>query len=217
MKSKTKDNQINEAILILLNDISASQSIENVWNKAELLSKCFQLNILQVYLMICHKLNNIFITCSLIESYCNTTDLVSDKKEIESALELSVLMISQQIAYYENNCFNLNEQPYDPLAFILAFELLAKCLNQFDSSLHGSIIELIHWLEIVRQHYPQDILQSSASERKIDPEIFAKSKLNNRDVNGHSNRRESLSIFDQFGDDRSPKLKVTAKKVNFDF
>lgn len=182
--------------------------------KAELISQCFGLITLEVYNLICGKLNNVFVTCHLVESYCNFTDLISDKKEIESALELSVLMLSQQITQLENNAYDLNH-PWDPLAFPLAFELLAKCLNQFDSTLHRPIMELIHWIEVVRCYYPRNILQLTADERKIDSSVFT-SKMNGHS-NGHSNggnRRESLSIFDQFSDDRLSAPTVVAKKVN---
>jgi hypothetical protein len=208
---------LKEAVIILVNEINSSKSIDGIWKKADLLSRSFALNMLHVFNLIAKKLNNVFITCYLVESFCTTTELICDGKEIESALELCVLMISQQITHLDNNLFNFNALPYDPLAFPLAFEMLSKCLNQFDSTFHKSIMDLIHWIEIVRQFYPRDVLQMTASERKIDSKLFTANNMNGL-ANGHSNggnKRESLSIFDQFSDDHHSAPAVVIKKVNF--
>jgi kinetochore-associated protein 1 len=104
-------------------------------------------------------------------------------------------MISQQITMLENNLFNLNAQPYDPLAFPIAYELLSKC-KKMDSTRPDAIVELITWIQLVRRIYPYNIIEMTANERKIDEKIFAKGvKATNGCSNG-SNRRDSLSIFD---------------------
>lgn len=205
---------MNETIKILTDEINNSKSVNGIWKKAQLISRSFDLSILQVYNLIAKKLNNIFVTCHLIESYCATTDLISENKEIESAMESCVLMISQQIIYFENNFYNFNALHYDPLAFPLAFELLSKCLNQFDSNHHKYIIDLLYWIEIIRCFYPRDVLRVTASNRKIDSTLFAAKKTNGH-ANGYSNinKRESLSIFDQFGDDHFSIPTLTVKKV----
>lgn len=209
-------------MIILVNEVNSSKSVDGIWKKADLISRSFGLNTLHVYNLIAKKLNNIFVTCFLVESYCTITDLISDSKEIESALEICVLMISQQITHFENNLFNINALPYDPLAFPLAFEMLSKCLSQFDSTHHKSIMDLIHWVEVVRRFYPRDVLQLTASERKIDSQLFVTKAKMNGHSNGHAkgdNRRESLSIFDQFSDDQKmPENVVQKVKLNlFDY
>lgn len=191
---------LTSSIDILVAEIRDSKSIEGVWEKVKLLSRTFKRDLIEIFILVCQKLDNVFITCHFVECLCDMTDTICDKNQIDYILELAVLLISQQITYFENNAFNLNAMPYDPLTFPLAFELLKKCLVHYGSPRHPVIIELINCIEIVRQYYPFDVIEKTTRERKINASIFPEtSRISNGHLKGareSGNKRDSLSIFE---------------------
>lgn len=211
-------DKLSESISLVVAEIKLDKALDGVWSKVSLISRAFSRNQIQVFNFICQKLNNVFVTCHLVECLCNMKDNFLDKKEIESVLHLTVVMLSQQITNLENNAFKLNAQPYDPLAFPLAHELLRKCLAEYDSTMSPVIMELIKCTEIVCRFYSFDVLKSTASERQIDAKIFSSpTKAINSSQFSNGNKRDSLSIFDKLVDEPHHAAIVTANQVSCSF
>lgn len=197
LKDLQGDEKKSDLMRIVIEEISKNiyegQILDKTLNQVHIFSNSQQVSCLKIYLMLCQKLNNIYVTCKIVD-YLNDMFEIVKKKDVEYGMQLISLMISQQISYLENNAYQIN-QPYDPLTFPLAYEFLIKCLPNHNLSCYESIMDLMHWIEIVRNYYSSNIINSTRHQRVIDSKIF-----NSNSSNGMSkqsiNKRESLSIFD---------------------
>ena len=192
--SKTKTEMMEKGITSIATDVDEKKSIDGMWSKIDLLVSTFGFDHLHGYKLLCLKLNNLYVTCHVIDVLCMSTDVV-DQKEIESALELVILAIAQQIAYFENN-LKPNFDHYDPLTLPIAYEFLVKCLPHFDLFHHRNILQLINWMRIGRYYYPYNVIEATRNERVVDKSIFTSKMSNGNQTNG-SRRRETFSIFDE--------------------
>lgn len=207
-KTDEKFRMFDEGIQIIAKEVTTTMSLDRMWSKMDLLVKTFAFNRLVGFKMMCEKLNNLYITCRVIDVLNSSVDSF-EKSEIASAVDLAVLAISQQISYFENN-LKPNFENFDPLAFPLTYEFLMKSLVHFDLVHHEFIINLLQWLHIGRRYYPYDVIDATKRERIVDSGIFSSSTHN-----GHasgSKRRETFSLFEEFDD----KV-TTVKEVNTDF
>jgi kinetochore-associated protein 1 len=194
-RAESKNEWIKLGIKMIAENIVKSSSIEKMWNQINLLSNLLNNNTIELYVMLSKELNNIFITCKIVEWLIQTVD---DFKhlDVENALKLILLMISQQMAYLDNNAYQM-KQPYDPLTFPLAYEFLVKCLTKQTLSHNETILELMGWVGIIRSYYPLNVVDTTKSERIIGTKVFT-SNLTNGHSKSNGDRRESLSIFDNF-------------------
>lgn len=188
-----KKRKLEEAVSLIADEINQVSSIDGMWSKMDLLAATFGTPRFQGYKLLCQKLHNLYLTCQIIEVLCSTTESV-ENNEKSGALDLVVLAISQQIEYFENNLKPVFDN-YDPLSFPLSYEILVKCLGNYDILHHDSIMEIINWLRIGRSFYPNNIIEASKKDRVVTSAIFSSKKMN-----GHSSmngdRRESFSVFD---------------------
>lgn len=191
--SVERKRMLEEGVAIIAMEARNNNSIDAAWSKIDLLVAAFNFERFYAYKLLAQKLNNLYITCLIVEAVSSSLDYV-EEKDLENALELAVLVLSQQIAYFENN-ISTTFQDYDPLAFPLAYELLSKCLAHHNLNVHSSVLKLLQWIKIGRNYYPYDIIESTKAERVITNKIFGSQATNG---NGHLsvNRRESFSIFD---------------------
>lgn len=200
-----RKRMLEEGVAMTVAEARRSSSIDGVWSKMDLLVSTFGFNRIHVLTMICKKLGNLFITCRIVDMLCDTIDNV-EKCEVESSMELAVLMIAQQMAYFENN-LSATFDHYDPLTFPLAYKLLVKCFVHQDLFFHQHIMELISWMFTGRQFYPHGVIESTRSERVIDSKIFG-SQMTNGSHKQNGDRRESFSVFD------AVEEKVVMKQVS---
>lgn len=192
--SEDKLKWLNMGIYKIAKEVSETLSIDKIWNKVNLLSQAFQEDTIKLYDMLCHELNNIFITCKVIDWLCEATEMIVIKDQIENVVKFVALLMAQQIMHLENNGFQM-KQVYDPLAFPLAYEFLIKCLSQYDIFYNNAIMEFLSWIVLVKSLYPSGIINVTRNSRIIDCKIFAATIANGHSSsNGH--RRESLSIFE---------------------
>lgn len=191
--AEDKQRILEEGTDRIFNEIHEKKSIDDVWSKMDLLVASLGFNRIHGYKMLCQKLNNLHITCRIIDVLCSTIEAV-EKNEIDSALELVILVVSQLITYFENNTkssFGI----YDPLAFPLAYEFLFKCVAHYDLIHHENAMKILNWMRIGRNFYPTDIIEKTKKDRIIDSRIFT-SKMTNGSHKS-SDRRETFSIFDE--------------------
>lgn len=198
---------MKEGIAIVAALSRKESSIDKIWSKVDLLSKAFGFDRILGYKMLCKELNNLYITCHIVDILSSSIDAV-EKEEIESALELTVIMIAQQIAYFENN-LSPSFDNYDPLTFLLAYELLSKCLAHHDLIRHSSIMKLLTWLRIGKSYYAFDSIEASRRTRVIDSRVFSFKTANGSKHHflDNGNKRESFTIFDEV------EMKVEVKQV----
>lgn len=193
MKTKaSRKRALEKGISLIVVEAREKTSIDQIWSKMELLLGAFSNDRIFGYKLLSQKLNNLFITCRVVEVLSNSIDDVK-KDEVESALELVVLMIAQQIGYFENN-LAMTFHHYDPLSFPLAYQFLIKCLVNHNLLYNESILELLIWMRIGRNYYPFDVIEETKKERVIDSSMFGSKVPNGHQVNG--DRRESFSIFE---------------------
>lgn len=195
-----------EAIIEVAAELGEEASIDGVWSKMSLLVETFGFDRIFGFKLLCKKLNNLYVTCHVVDVLCSSIETI-EKSDIESALELIVLLIAQQITYYENN-HKSNFDNYDPLAFPLTYEFLLKCLPHYDLLHHESLIDLLRWVRIGRSFYPSDVVEETRNGRVLSANILSSKMFNG---NGHhkGNRRDTFSMFDDFEED-----KVVVKEVS---
>jgi kinetochore-associated protein 1 len=179
------------SIANVVESIIESTSIDKIWGQVYLLSKIFKESRIKLFFMICQELNNIYITCKVIDWLCQSEEYFKND-DIRNAFELTSLMISQQIISLKNSEF---KQVYDPLAFPLAYDFLIKCLVEYDLICHTGILEILRWVSLIRNFYPRNVIDSTRNVRIIDSTVFASKKMNGH-VHQTLTKRESLSIFD---------------------
>lgn len=193
-KPAGKQKWLDFSVRAVAQHITDSMSIDGMWSKVLLLSNLLKENRFKLYNLICQETNNIFVTCQVIDSLCQSEEFFK-KADVKHPFELATLAIYQQIINLENNNYQL-KQAYDPLTFPLAHELLGKCLYESNLVYHQPTLELRHWTDMIRLYYPRDIIETTRTERVINERVFIAKK-----VNGHSsnfNRRESFSVFENF-------------------
>lgn len=204
-----QNDRLADCIDIIINEIQSEKSVDKIWMKIDLLSRAFRRNQVEIFLLICRKLENIYVTCHFVEYLCESGDVIRDSMQAAFTLELIVLMISQQINQLENNFYNFNALLYDPLTFPLAYELLKKSLQK-----NQSIMEFINCIGLICQFYPSGIIEQTSSERKIDGKIFSQSKTSHNGVS-NGNKRDSLSMFDRV-EENNVAIITTAKQIQSD-
>ena len=190
--SNEKTRLLEEGIAQVAFEISGHKTVDKMWSKMHLLVRTFNYNRIRCFKMLCQKLNNLYITCHVIEALSSSIDVI-EKSEIGDALDLFILAIAQQIGYYDNN-LKPSFDNYDPLVFPICYEFLIKALSQHDLMHHGQIIDLLKWMQIGRSSYPYDVIQATHKTRIISKDIFNSRKP----IGDHlqHNKRESFSIFD---------------------
>lgn len=185
---------LDEGISLVANEVSESKSVDKLWNDVELLVRTFGFSSIHGLRFLCQKLNNLFITSYVIDTICSMIDAV-EKDHIGDALELVVLVIAQQISYYENNHKSTFEV-YDPIAFPLAYELLVKCLAHYNVINRRDTMELLRWTRIARSYYPNKVIEATKSQRVISSVIFTSRMANGETTSGK--RRDTFSMFEEF-------------------
>ena len=183
---------MQEGVAMVAATARENSSIDGIWRKIELLSATFGFESIHGLNLLCKILNNLFVTCHIVSVLSSSIEIV-EKNEVESALELAVVMIAQQILYFDNNLAPVF-QSYDPLTFPLAYELLAKCQPHHDLLRHSSIMKLLAWLRIGKNFYPHDVIEATKSLRIIDGSVFSSKAANGQYK--QINKRDSYSMFD---------------------
>lgn len=194
-KADKKLDAMRASITKVVESVINGMSIDNLSSQVNLLTNIFKENRIKLFFMICQELNNIYITCKVIDWLCCSEEDL-EHEDIKSSFELTCLMISQQIISLENNDFQL-KQVYDPLVFPLAYNLMLKCFVEYDLIYHTGVLELMRLVSPVRNFYPRNIVESTRNHRVIDSRVFVSKKLNGHAMK-YENKRESLSIFDHF-------------------
>ncbi|XP_070501724.1 kinetochore-associated protein 1 [Chironomus tepperi] len=194
-KADKKFLLMKSSIIKVVESVIDRMSIDKLWSQVNLLESIFKESRIKLLFMICQELNNVYITCKVIDWLCQSEENFKND-DIKNAFEFAALMISQQIISLENNDFQL-KQVYDPLAFPLAYELMLKCLVEYDLICHTGILELMRWISLIRNFYPRNIIDITQNERIIDSRVFSSKKMNGH-AQQNGNKRESLSIFDNF-------------------
>lgn len=184
---------LEEGVAYIAIQARQSSSIDDIWSKMGLLVDTIGFDRFYTFKLLCQKLNNLYVTCHIVDDISSSIDYVKEN-EIENAFELVVLMISQQINYFENN-ISSSFHDFDPLTFPLAYELLSKCLAQYSLTNHSTIMQLLQWIKIGRNYYPFDVIESTKKERIITNKIFGSHTVNGNETQNGS-RRESFSVFD---------------------
>lgn len=194
-KADKKFNVMKASITKVVENIKDNISIDKLSSQVNLLASIFKENRIKLFLMICQELNNVYITCKVVDWLCHSEEDLAHE-DIKNSFELTCLMISQQIISLENNEFQL-KQVYDPLVFPLAYKLMLKCLVEYDLIYHIGVLELMRLVSPIRNLYPRNIVESTRNIRVIDSKVFVSKKMNGH-VQKNENKRESLSIFDNF-------------------
>ncbi|KAG5678537.1 hypothetical protein PVAND_008204 [Polypedilum vanderplanki] len=183
-------------------EVRLKMSIDDIWSKLNLLANAFDGNRILIYFMLCRKLNNVFITCKIIDGICQLDEAI-DKDQIEFAFRFCAFLVSQQIIDLENNRYHL-KQCYDPLAFPLAFEFLKKCLVNYNLLYHNQILKFLHWIGVIRSFYSPNVIETTRSQRVINQIVFS-STITNANSKEESTRRQSLSVFEDFEEKLVPQ------------
>ncbi|CAG9801568.1 unnamed protein product [Chironomus riparius] len=194
-KAENKFCSMKACIKKVVESVVDSMSIDTMWIQVNLLARIFKENRIKLLFMICQELNNIYITCKVIDWLCESEEHFKNE-DIKNAFEFASLMISQLIISLENNDFQL-KQVYDPLAFPLAYNLMLKCLVEYDLVCHTAILELMRWVSLICHFYPRNVIDSTRDSRVIDSRVFVSKKMNG-DLQQNGAKRESLSVFDNF-------------------
>lgn len=186
----------------IINEVIADCSLDKMWSKMNLLVETLSFDRYHGYKLMCEKLNNLYVTCRVIEVLNSHIDDI-EKSEISNAVDLAVLAISQQIKFFENK---LNFEHYDPLTFPLVYEFLVKTLVHYDIIHHEFTLELLKLLQIGRLYYPYDVIEATKQERVMNSKVFnsAAPKVHEK----KEKRRETFSLFEEFD-----KI-VAVKEVN---
>lgn len=208
--AKTKKKTLEEGIALITANVEDKKSIDGMWSEVDLLVGTLGFDRFRGYQLFCQKLNNLFVTCHIIDVLCQSIDSVG-QDEIESALDLVILLISQQVAYFENNVKPVFDH-YDPLSFLLAFEFLVKCMTEYKLRHHLNILELMNWMRIGRSYYPYNAIEATRKERVVDESIFV-SKMSNG-VHGNTRRRETFSMFEEEEHVVVKQVRKTCKIIN---
>ncbi|CRL07888.1 CLUMA_CG021025, isoform A [Clunio marinus] len=202
LKSKVElEKKFEEGISIIVEEVHKKSSLNGIWCKIDLLGATFNKSRFIGCQKVAWRLNNIYVTCHIVDTLNSSMNEI-ESKDIESVMEFAILMLSQQIEYFENN-IGTSFLYYDPLVFPLAYEFLKKCLIHNDLLFHNSLIEVLSWLSTGRNYYPIDVIETTKKQRILDERIFENSsttssamKLNGKD----NHRRESFSIFETIED-----------------
>lgn len=193
-RNDDKQRLLKEGISLIASEVSETKSVDKVWSKVELLVRTFDFSCLYGFKLLCQKLNNLHVTCYVIDTFLQLIDII-EEDEIEDAVNFVVLLLSQQINFYENNLKSTFEN-YDPLALPLAYELLLRCLSHYNLVHHSSVMELLNWTRIGRNFYPYDAIEATKTKRVISSAVFT-SRASNGNHSG-KNRRETFSMFEDF-------------------
>lgn len=193
LKSEQSRKRIfEEGIALLAIEIREKCTLSKMWNRMDLLVAAFNFSRILGLKLLCQKLDNLFITCHIVDLLTSMTDVV-EQNEVENAFDLVVLLIVQQILHFENNLSSSNDI-YDPLSFPLAYELLKKCLSCFHLKFHQGIMELIAWIQIALNYYGRNVIEATKKDRVLDSKIFVSKMTNGQ--HDELKRRDSYSIFD---------------------
>lgn len=204
-KQEVKDKLFSDGINMISKEIHDKYNVVSMWNRLDMLCNSLGYHRLTGCFQLCEKLDNLYFTCHIVDSMTETIDEVSIL-DVPKIVDLVVLMLVQQINYYEDNLSSVNDI-YDPLTFPLANNILIKCTSQFKSSSYSTIQELIRWTSIGQRYYASDIVEVTRNARPINKQIFD-TKLNGN-AESLKAKRESFSIFENF------EHKVEVKQVRY--
>lgn len=194
-KQEVKENLFLNGINIISTEIRDKYNVVSMWSRLDMLCNSLEYYRLTGCFKLCEKLDNLYFTCHIVDSMTETIDEVSNM-DVVKIVDLVVLMIVQQIKYYEENLSSVHDI-YDPLTFPLAHNMLIKCIPQFESSSYTSVQELIRWTLIGKGYYAPDVVEVTRSNRTINKQIFD-TKLNGNAESNLKAKRESFSIFENF-------------------
>lgn len=199
---EVKEKLFLYGIQMISKEIREKYNVVSMWSRLDLLCGSLGYQRLTGCFKMCEKLDNLYFTCHIVDSMTETIDEVS-LLDVPKIVDLVVLMMVQQIKYYEENLSSVNDI-YDPLTFPLAHNILVKCTPQYESSSYTSVQELIRWTSIGKVYYAPDVVEVTRNDRMISKQIFS-SKLNGN-AESSMKKRESFSIFENF------ELKAEVKK-----
>lgn len=183
-----------------INDID--NVVQFLWAEIVELSKLLDLNILLCVYYIAKSID--FLPLSCILSYYVLESIECKADNVEYFIDLAVLLICREIKKYLNEQSDAMDKNFtiDPLPYPLAHKLLVMASKK--SILHQTqILELLEWTQIVHVSYSLEILSevygNSYSIRKIGVTIktYFCEKTSKGSVKKKSNKRESISIFDE--------------------